>query len=231
MRSPAAAALLAVSLLVTGCTGSDERRQTASSPREALAAAKQALDQTSGVHLTLSSTTLPGSVTGLVSADGVLTHAPAFQGTIVVQYAGFQPEVPVIAVGGKVYAQLPLTTTGYQQIDPSAYGAPDPAALADPATGLSSMLTATTDVTEGGSQRGGEGNKEVLTSYAGTLPESAVKVLLPSVAGDVAATYTLTDDDQLRQAVLEGDFYGTGDTETYTVTVDDYGTDKHISAP
>ena len=34
--------------------------------------------------------------------------------------------MPVVAVDGKVYAQLPLTT-GYQDIDPAEYGAPDPA--------------------------------------------------------------------------------------------------------
>jgi lipoprotein LprG len=31
--------------------------------------------------------------------------------------------------------------------------------------------------------------------------------------------------------VLTGDFYGTGSTQTYTVTLDDYGTEKDITAP
>ncbi len=160
----------------------------------------------------------------------MLTHQPAFDGKIVVQLAGLKPEVPVVAVNGKVYAQLPLTT-GWQEINPADYGAPDPAALMSPNGGLSSMLTATTNVKKGDTVRGGVGNKEVLTSYEGTLPASAAKVILPQVTGDVDATYTLTDDHELRQAVLTGDFYDTGTDETYTVTVDHYGTQKDITAP
>jgi lipoprotein LprG len=222
--------LLLAATLLTGCSGSDDSGGSAQTPQDALAAAKKTLDDTSGVHFTLDSKDVSGSTTGLLSAEGVLTHAPAFDGSIVVQLAGLKPEVPVVAVDGKVYAQLPLTT-GWQEIDPSDYGAPDPAALMGTDDGLSSMLTATTGVEKGDSVRGGEGNKEVLTTYTGTLPSSAAKVILPSVTGDVDATYTVTDDDELRQAVLTGDFYGTGSDETYTVTVDEYGTEKDITAP
>lgn len=224
-----AAALLLTGL--TGCTGSDDGATKASeTPEQTLAAAKKTLDETSGVHLTLDSKGVAAGTTGLLSGDGVLTDAPAFDGRIVVQIAGLKPEVPVVAVGGKVYAQLPLTT-GWQEIDPGDYGAPDPSALMSPDRGLSSMLTATTDVEKGKSVRGGEGNKEVLTTYTGTLPASSAAVIVPTVKGDVAATYQVTDDDELRQAVLTGDFYGTGTTETYTVGVDGYGTEKDITAP
>lgn len=224
-------AALAAALLLTGCSGSEKSDSTSGqTPEQVLAAAKRTLDGTSGVQLTLESKDVDSATLGLLSAAGVLTNAPAFEGKIVVQLAGLKPEVPVIAVGGKVYAQLPLTS-GWQEIDPAAYGAPDPAELMSPDHGLSSMLTATTGVTKGDSVRGGAGNKEVLTSFSGTLPASAAKVILPSVSGDVDATYTVTSDDELRQAVLTGDFYGTGKTETYTVTVDGYGTEKDIKAP
>jgi lipoprotein LprG len=224
-------AAVAAMLLVSGCTGSeDEDKKPQQTPEQALAAAKKTLDETSGVRFALDSDDIDPQTNALLSADGVLTHAPAFDGKIVVQIAGLKPEVPVIAVDGKVYAQLPLTT-GWQPIDPADYGAPDPAALMSPDHGLSSMLTATTDVTRGKSVRGGEGNREVLTTYQGTVPASAASVIVPRVEGDVDATYTLTADDELREAVLTGDFYGTGHTETYTVTVDDYGTEKDITAP
>ncbi|SFC01144.1 lipoprotein LprG [Nocardioides terrae] len=232
MRRTAFAAVAAV-LLLAGCSGEDgssDKKDAAQTPEQALAAAKKTLDETSGVHLTLASKNVDDTISGLLSGSGTLTDAPAFDGKIVVQIAGLKPEVPVIAVDGKVYAQLPLTS-GWQDIDPTDYGAPDPAALMSPDRGLSSMLTATTDPKRGDSVRGGEGNKEVLTSYSGTLPASAAKAFVPSVAGDVDATYTLTADDQLREAVLTGDFYGTGASETYTVTVDDYGTEKDITAP
>ena len=224
-------AVLAAALLLAGCSGNGSSGEKAEkTPEQALATAKKTLDETSGVRLTLQSKGVDSGITGLLSGSGTLTSAPAFDGTIVVQVAGLKPQVPVIAVGGKVFAQLPLTS-GWQDIDPADYGAPDPAALMYPDRGLSAMLTATTGLKKGDTVRGGAGNKEILTSYAGTLPASSAEVIVPSVAGDVAATYTLTADDELRQAVLAGDFYGTGSTQTYTVTVDDYGTEKDIKAP
>ncbi|GAB7003849.1 hypothetical protein JCM18899A_13210 [Nocardioides sp. AN3] len=231
MRRTVLVAAAAALLLLAGCTGKDgAHKAAAETPEQALAAAKKTLDDTSGVDFTLESKGVGASSNALLSADGVLTHQPAFDGKIVVQLAGLKPEVPVVAVNGKVYAQLPLTT-GWQEINPADYGAPDPAALMSPNGGLSSMLTATTNVKKGDTVRGGVGNKEVLTSYEGTLPASAAKVILPQVTGDVDATYTLTDDHELRQAVLTGDFYDTGTDETYTVTVDHYGTQKDITAP
>jgi lipoprotein LprG len=225
-----AAALLAGSAGLTGCTGDDGGDKPAETPEQALAAAKRTLDETSGVHLTLASKNIASGTTALLSGEGVLTDAPAFDGSIVVQLAGLKPKVPVVAVGGKVYAQLPLTI-GWQDIDPGDYGAPDPSALMSSDHGLSSMLTATTDVTKGDAVRGGAGNKEVLTSYSGTVPASSAAVIVPTVVGDVDATYEVTDDDELRRAVLTGDFYGTGSDQTYTVTLDDYGTQKDIQAP
>lgn len=224
---------LLLTTVLSGCTddGGDGNGDGAEpTPAEVLAEAKQHLDETSGVRLTLESEGLPEDVSGLVSADGVLTNAPAFDGTIFVQYAGFTPEVPIIAVDGQVHAQLPLTT-GWQEIDPAEYGAPDPAALMNPDTGLSSFLTATTDVTEGDSVRGGANNSEVLTSYSGTLPAATAAVIVPDVTGDVAATYAVTDDGELRSAELVGDFYGTGAEATYVLTVDDYGIEQDITAP
>lgn len=233
MRSPArgATALVLLSALaLAGCTSDGGDEEAEQSPTEVLAEAKRTLDETSGVRLTLESDGLPSDRDGLVSAEGVLTRAPAFDGTIVVQYAGFSPEVPVVAVAGKVYALLPLTP-GWQEIDPAEYGAPDPAVLMDPDKGLSSFLTATTDVEKGDSVRGGADNTEVLTSYSGTLPGETAAVIVPDVAGDVEATYSLTDDGELRTAELTGDFYGTGATMSYTLVVDEYGLEQDITAP
>ena len=100
-----------------------------------LAAAADTLATTSGVDLTLSTDDLPEGVSGITEADGIATDAPAFEGTITVVFAGQSVDVPVIAVDGVVYAQLPFTT-GYQDIDPGDYGAPDPAALVSEDDGL-----------------------------------------------------------------------------------------------
>ena len=227
----AAAALLAASvslLSLTACNndsgGSDK------APEDVMAAAKKNLDDTSGVNLTLHTDNLPDGVTGVEGAAGVGTHDPAFDGKITVNLSGQAFEVPVIAVDDKVYVQLPLTS-GWQDIDPGDYGAPDPAQLMSPDHGFSTLLTETTGLEQGDSVRGGQDNKEVLTQYSGTVSSKVVKNIIPTASGDFDATYTITDDDELREARLTGVFYKDSDPMSYTVTFEDYGTSKDIKAP
>ena len=113
-----------------------------------LAAAKTTLDETSGLTIALSTPGLPEGVQGVAGASGVVTNAPAFEGDIRVVLAGTEFTVPVVAVDGVVWAQLPLTT-GYQDIDPADYNAPDPAGFIAGETGFPGLLPATTDVTGG----------------------------------------------------------------------------------
>src|SRR3712207_9532808 len=60
------------------------RSSDAKSPDEALAGAKKVLDDTSGVRISLQTSKLPRSVDGVLEAEGVGTHAPAFDGTLTV---------------------------------------------------------------------------------------------------------------------------------------------------
>ena len=218
-----------VGLSVSACSD-DEPVSKGQSPEEVMELAKTTVDETSGLSITLSTSDLPDGVTGIVAAEGVGTHAPAFEGTITVRLLGNSVEVPVVAVDGKVHAILPLTS-GYQSVDPGEYGAPDPAQLMSPDEGFSSLLPATTDLEEGGSVRGGEDNKEVLTEYTGTVPSSAVANVIPSAEGDFDVTYSITSEGELREAVLTGVFYPGGDEMTYTLEFDDYGTEPDINAP
>ncbi|MDI6908615.1 LppX_LprAFG lipoprotein [Nocardioides sp.] len=234
LRNRAPAALLtlvltALSVTATACSD-DSTGGSDASPEEALATAKQHLDDTSGVHLTLATDDLPDGVTGVEAAEGVGTHAPAFDGSITVVLSGQAFEVPVVAVGGSVYVQLPLTT-GWQDIDPADYGAPDPAMLMSADRGFSSLLPATTDLEEGDSVRGGKDNSEVLTEYTGSVGDDVVKNVIPTASGDFDATYTIADDGELRSARLTGVFYEGTDSMTYTVTFEDYGTEQDITAP
>ena len=234
LRNRAPAALLtlvltALSVTATACSD-DSTGGSDASPEEALATAKQHLDDTSGVHLTLATDDLPDGVTGVEAAEGVGTHAPAFDGSITVVLSGQAFEVPVVAVGGSVYVQLPLTT-GWQDIDPADYGAPDPAMLMSADRGFSSLLPATTDLEEGDSVRGGKDNSEVLTEYTGSVSDDVVKNVIPTASGDFDATYTIADDGELRSARLTGVFYEGTDSMTYTVTFEDYGTEQDITAP
>lgn len=222
--------LAAVSTLALSSCSDDAPASTGKSPDEVMTIAKDKIDKSGGLHLSLTTDDLPDGVTGIKAADGVANHDPAFDGKITVVLSGQDFEVPVIAVDGKVYVQLPLTP-GWQDIDPADYGAPDPALLMDADDGFSALLPATTDLEAGESVRGGQDNKEVLTEYTGTVPDTAVTNVIPTASGDFDVAYTVTEGGELRSATLTGDFYDSGDSMTYTVGFDDYGTETEISAP
>ncbi len=233
VRSLVLAAGLAAALALAGCSGDGEQPGDGgggADSAEVLAAASEALAGTSGVSLALETDDLPDGVAGLLSAEGVATTEPAFDGTIRVPVAGNTFEVPLISVDGTVHAQIPLTR-GWSEVDPAEYGAPDPAMFLDADEGFPALLAATEQVEVGESVRGGEGNREVLTEYAGTLPGEAVAGVIPSAEGSFEATYTITDEGELRRATLTGAFYPDVDSMTYTVGFDDYGSDPEITAP
>jgi lipoprotein LprG len=217
---------LAASSVLAGCGGSD---QPSDSPRTTLAAAKRNLDRTSGVRIGLSTPRLPSGVSGLLSAQGVGTHAPAFDGTIKVAAGGITADATVVAVHGRVLAKLPFSTR-FVTIDPADYGAPDPAELMSSKGGLSSLLTSAEHVRAGRQVRQG---KVVLHSYTGSVPGRAVAAVLPSASAKAGfdATFAVTDQQRLTKAVLTGPFYPRAEDVTYTVTFDDYGIRKRISAP
>jgi lipoprotein LprG len=225
-----AAALLAAGLLLSATACSDDSGGPDAAPEDVLAAAKKNLDETTGVNLTLHTDNLPDGVTGVEDAEGVGTHDPAFDGKLTVVLSGQAFEVPVIAVDGTVYVQLPLTS-GWQDIDPDDYGAPDPAQLMSTDRGFSTLLTETTGVEKGESSRGGKDNSEVLTEYSGTVSGDVVQNIIPTASGDFDATYLISGDDELREARLTGTFYEDSDPMSYVVTFEDYGTEKDITAP
>ena len=220
-------ALVVPLAMFAGCSAGTGTGQA--NPKQTLAAAKKHLDATSGVRIGLSTGKLPSGVNGLLFADGVGTHDPAFDGTIKVSAGGITADAAVVAVTGKVFAKLPFTSK-FVAIDPGDYGAPDPADLMNDQGGLSSLLTAATDVKPGDQVRQG---KTVLSSYTATVPGKAVAAVIPSASSsaDFAGTFTLTDADRLAKAVLRGPFYPKARDVTYTITLADYGTKKDITAP
>ena len=232
-RLVAAPIVLALALgALTACSGDDGGGGDNGNPEDALAAAKKTLDDTSGVNVELTTKDLPSGVTGISSAEGTGVHPSAFQGTFKLSVNGLPADADVIAVEGKTYARNSLLLPDWTEIDPATYGAPDPARLMDPDGGFSGLLSAAEDVKEGDSVRGGKDNKEILTEYTGTISSDAVSALIPAAEGDFSFTYTISDDDELREAVLKGAFYGKDEGDvTYTLNLDDYGTEKDITAP
>ena len=234
-RAAARAAVVAalVSALasgLSGCGGDDSSTAPkAGDPTKALASAKKHFDDAASVHLTLATGSKPTSGDAVLGADGTLTHQPAFDGKVKVLLSGFNADVPIISVGGKVYAKLPLTPK-YATIDPSEYGAPDPAEFADTSKGISGLLLKMEDVEEAGEERVG---KQVVTRYSGTLSGSYVAPIIPSA--DDASTYDtvvgLDEDNRMVTLEVTGEFFTGGGDETYTIAFDDYDKSVKISAP
>jgi lipoprotein LprG len=227
MSRPVLLSVLGAVLALSGCSGSSS--EETESPEEVLAAAKTQLDQTPGVTLALTTPELPDRVDGVLEAKGVGTHAPAFEGSLTLLASGVTVDVPVVAVDGVVHAQFPFSRN-YAEVDPAEYGAPDPAQLLDPEVGVSSWLTAATDLAEGERTRQGEA---VLSSYTGTVPGEAVAATIPSAdaAAEFPATFAVDDQGRLVDAVVTGPFYGDAGDVAYSVALSDYGTEKEITAP
>lgn len=213
-------------MLSAACGDGDE---SAEDPTEVLATAAANLDATTGVALELTAEEFPDGLDGLVGATGVGTHAPAFEGTVDLLVNELSLEVPVVAVDGLVYAKLPFTVD-YSEVDPAEYGAPNPANLMDPETGISTWLTAVEDVEAGDAVRDGEA---VLTPYSGSLPGEAVARTIPSADTDAtfAVTFSVDDEGLLRTVDATGPFYGEQGDVDYVVTLTDYGVDTDITQP
>ena len=227
-----ATATLLLAPTLAACSDSSSSDATSDqSPEEVLALASDKLIETSGVELTLAADALPEGVSGIARAAGTVTAAPAFEGTLTVVFAGQTVDVPVVAVGGDVLAQLPFTDGAWQKVNPKEYGAPDPSALLGE-DGFPGLLGQTDSVEEGSSVRGGADNDEILTTYSGTVPGTAMESEIPSSAGDsFDVEWQVTDDGELRKATLTGVFYPQTDPMTYTVDFADYGIEKDIQAP
>ena len=91
-------------------------------------------------------------------------------------------------------------------------------------------LAEATDIEEGDRVRDGS---MVLSSYTGSLPGEVVDASIPSAdeAADFPVTFQIDEDGRLRSVDISGPFYGSKGTVDYTVSLDDYGTDKDITKP
>ncbi len=227
--------LFAVSGL-TACSGDDGGGgggDDKASWSDASAEAKKLLDGTSGIEVSMSTADDPGGnflkeATGTIVAD-----PPAFEGKVSGSVSGLPVnDVPVISVDGTLWINHALLGGWSDEYQPKELCAPDPATLLDPETGVSTVLTSSTDVEAGESERGGEDNKEIFTTYSGTASGDAIRGILPCAEGDAFdATYRVDDKGYLRSARLTGTFFPDSDEVTYTIDVTKYDVTKDISAP
>ncbi len=213
----AAAAVLALTA-VTGCTGGDDGGSPDDDPAARLATARTVLDEAASLQIRLATEQLPDGTLGLVEADGVGNHDPAFDGTVTVVAGGIgQVDADLVSVDGEVVAKIGFVPD-FTPVDPADFGAPDPAALVAAEDGVSSWLTETVDPVAGEQSRDGE---DVLTTIDGTLPGVVVQALIPSAddAADFDVSYRLTEADELRDAAITGPFYPGGEDVTYDLEV------------
>lgn len=205
-------------LVLAGCTGDDGSESAGGDPTQRLETARQRLDDAASLQIRLATDQLPDDTQGLIEADGVGNHDPAFEGTVRVFASGLgQVDADLVSADGKVVAKIGFVPD-FVPIDPVRYGAPDPAALVSSTGGVSSWLTATGDPTAGEQSRDGE---DVLTTIDGSLPGEVVESLIPSAdpAADFDVTYRLDGDDDLRGTSITGPFYPGGDDVTYDLEV------------
>lgn len=223
------ASVLVPLLVLAGCGGSGDKAKAEPSPTEVMTTAKKNFDDASSVSIALSTTSTPTSGNGVLGATGDVTHPAAFEGDVKVVLSGLTATVPITSVGGKVYAKLPLQTK-YSVIDPSEYGAPDPADFADPENGLSALLTQIDGLKKGKQTRSAD---QILTSYSGTLPGATVKNVIPSAAAK--QTYkTVVGIDEKGYATtvkVTGTFFAGSDDVTYDVAFSGYDKGVKITAP
>ena len=235
MRRPSAllatAGPLGVALVVAlaGCSD-DPAEAPQPSPTEQLAAAKVAFDTAKTVQLDLTSRDVPPRENGVTQAKGagvISATEPKFQGTITGTIKGLAGTIDVIAIGADTY--LKFFTPDYKKTDFETLNAPNPAMFFDPATGISSLLTQTSDPVAAGQTRAGA---EVLDKISGTLPGAVVEDLfhLGDGTGTFKVSYGITDSDELRTAALVGPFFP-GVEATYLLSLTDYGAPVEITRP
>ncbi|WP_232679903.1 LppX_LprAFG lipoprotein [Nocardioides sp. R-C-SC26] len=224
-----AATGLALAATLSACSDDDGADGGGAPANDVLGEAKTHLDETSGVRLTLAT---DGTADGdfLKSATGVITDAPAFEGSVDARFMGFDASgIKIVSVDGDLYVDIPVT--GWSKQNPEDFCAPDPATLLDPETGVSGVLGAATDLEKGESRRGGANNDEILTDYSATVPGEAITNILPCAPGDsFDAVFSIDDEGYLRTAKLTGEFFGDDDI-TYTIDVEEYDVSQEISAP
>lgn len=236
--APAALAVIALSL--TGCVakGKDDNvaqagtpGATAPSARDTLLDGKKVYDDAASVHLVLESENVPDDVDSVRGADGVGTHAPAFQGEFKARGMGMNMTIPVTSVDGKSYVKLPLTP-GYQEKDMKSMGAIDPATLFAKDQGIDKVITETTDVEYDGDKKR-DGN-EVVQGIKGKVPGKAMKEVL-GMGFDNATydiKYLLTDPaHQITTVEVVGPFYKESENNTYRLKLDRYGEQVSITKP
>lgn len=229
---------LALSSTAACSSGADSReskgekdKPTGKKPATAmdrLRATKKVMDSSSGMHLVLTSKGVPESASGVTKGEGDGGPKPAFKGELTARVSGIQAKVPIVAIGDKVWAKLPIWPS-MRRMDPKEYGAPNPATLFSTKHGMSSLLPKTKKAKFGAERRDGRDVVRVITGeLAGKDVVGVLALGNPSLT--YKATYLITSKNELRSAAITGVFFNDA-TTTYTLRLDDYGKKIDVEPP
>lgn len=221
---------------LSGCVGGSDRDDGPQSSdecapaEEAMAAAKDRLDETSGAEFTLSTDDqIDGS--GLVTADATVVRPDSFQGTFTVQTALGSGSGEAIGLGDTVWVKAPPLFTQWTEVDPAQFNLPDLNGLLAE-DGLSTLLVGAEGLGEGEAQRDENDQGTTFCTYSGTVTAEQVGAVIPSAAGeDFTVEYAVDADGALRKATITGDVYDTGSELTYVLDVPAYDVEADIQPP
>jgi lipoprotein LprG len=216
-------------LLLGACSGGDDGAE-GEKPADLVARAGTTLAATDSVHFTVTSADVPDDATALLGGEGDAARPDQFKGDLDVRLFGAEVTVPVVSVGGTLYAKLPFAAD-YTTVDPGQVGISDPGALLAADGGVTSLLADATDAADAGETRIGE---VVAKQVTATIPGATVASVLTTVdpAADFDATFAIDPDTgQLLQAVLSGPFYDAATDSTYTIQLSAFDEPVEITAP
>ncbi|HRQ00007.1 MAG TPA: LppX_LprAFG lipoprotein, partial [Terrimesophilobacter sp.] len=219
------AGILTFAILLTGCSGA-----SGPSPQERMEQAQATIENAEAITMSLTGTDLPSNVDGIQAATGtgvIEGDLIKFEGEFQGKVSGIAATVAILAIGDDTY--MKLFTPSYEPVDLGTLGVPNPIVFFAPDTGIASLIAATTNLAAADDVREGE---EILAQITGTLDGEHIQSLLrigePGQTFNV--TFGLTDQNELRRAELQGEFWE-GTTSTYTLLLTDYGQVVPIEAP
>jgi lipoprotein LprG len=235
-RRPTAGVLLGALALagLTGCIGNDggDSDEPECAPAaDAMETAKDRIDETSGLSLTLATDDSPSGL-AVVAADADVVRPDSFEGTFTGQLSGATLDGEVVGIGDQVWAKAPIIFPDWTEVDPAEYSIPALGALLSGDGGLSSLLLGTDDLGDPRAERDENDTSQILCYYEGTLPGSEIQQVLPSAGDDdFTIEYALGGDGELRKATMTGDFYDNGEDLTYVLDITEYDVEKDIQPP
>jgi lipoprotein LprG len=219
---------------LTGCFGGsgDSDTPECAPADEAMETAKERIDDTSGLTISLATNDEPSGA-AVTSADVDIVRPESFEGTFTGQMFGATADGEIIGVGEDLWVILPPLYSDWTEFDPDSFGVEVPAlgALLG-GDGLSSLLVGTDGLGDPRAERDENDTSVVLCYYEGTLAADEIAKVIPSASGeDFGVEYAIDGDGALRKATMTGDFYGNDEELTYVLDVVEYDVDKDIQPP